>query len=397
MENDKTELSQIELDFQNFVDEFEEKSRSFSFFQLVFLLENYVAKADPKKPNIQAVGEITLTENKRILDEYIRFRPYATLAYPKADVESLEYLDKKKYIEKDIFSGFEKDVQGVPEKKNYRNVKSPHFRMELNFLGLYGVSSPLPSFYTEAIINIDELEDDYQKTDGSPRRDFFDVFGHRFYSLLYQVWRKYRYYIRYSTGEINKEDAFSEQLFSLIGLGDPAIRKNSTIQWIRLLPYAGLLTMRQRSANIMQKIISHYFSVIFKRKLKVVVEECVFRWVTIDASQRSCFKKKSTMKIGESFVIGSRVKDYEGKFRVHLESLTFDEFASFLPDGQYYPALIELINFLLLDPLDFDLRLTLQKSEIPPWQLGGSKQCRLGWSNWSKNRQTDGVVTLAVL
>ncbi len=372
--------NQVSLNFEDFISVIEKEARSYHFYQLVFLLESNISFCDPIKPVIQQVGEIGLINNKRTLDEYIRFRPHASLGFPKSDIESLEYLNSEKYQQKNIF---QKDP----------HYKSPYFRMELNFLGLYGVSSPLPIFYTEAIINTGNLPEAIQHSEGSPRRDFLDIFNHRIYSLLYQVWKKYRYYIHYAATEFNTEDIFSEQLFSLIGVGSSKIRENSELQWIRLLPYAGLLTMRVRSAKIMAQIISHYFSVIFQSKLTVSIEECVLRWVNIDKSQQNSLGKQRTT-MAENFIIGSRIKDYDGKFRVHLTKLNFTQYLSFLPNGKYYKALNELIKFLCLEPLEFDILLSLNLNETPQWQLGKEKRCRLGWSNWTKNRKTPGVVIL---
>jgi type VI secretion system protein ImpH len=311
-----------------------ENSRFYSFFKLVYLLESIEPSAVP-------VGYQGPVER-----EIIRFRPAAHLAFPAADIDSLD-------------------------------TGETQYLLSLNFMGLYGTTSPLPAFFTEAIIAAD--------LDESQRRDFLDIFHHRFFSLFFRIWKKYRYYIEYKKGAV---DAFSQRMFSLMGLGDPQLRKVGNIRWERLLYYVGLLSMRSRSAVVLEKVISHYFF-----NLPVAIEQCVPRWVPIEKAQQNRMGL-GNCSLGEDFTVGERVLDRAGKFNLRLGPLDFRQFCDFLPTGQYYETLGDLVKFLLIDPLDFDVVLILKKAEVPKMSLSADSPCRLGWSDWAGDVEEDGVVVL---
>jgi len=310
-------------------------SRYYSFFKLVELLQSISKTAVP-------VGHQGPVER-----EILRFRPAAHLAFPASDIASLEHSEDK-------------------------------LQLSINFLGLYGTTSPLPAFYTEAIIAAD--------LDDSLRRDFLDLFHHRIISLLYRIWQKYRYYIEYQKGAV---DVFSQRMYSLIGLGNEELRQSSNIKWERLLYYSGLLSMRSRSAVVLEKIISHYFG-----NLPVNIEQSVLRWVNIDTTQRNCMGADNC-SLGLNMSIGERVLDRAGKFNLRLGPLDFKQFQDFLPTGKYYDSLRELVKILLIDQLDFDIVLLLKRAEVPSMRLSEDTPCRLGWSGWVGDIAEDGVVVLS--
>jgi type VI secretion system protein ImpH len=279
--------------------------------------------------------------------EQLRFRPHASFAFPTSDVESVEQ----------ISAGRETDSV---------------YRMTVTFTGLYSSVSPLPAFYTEELIAGNETE--------SNRRDFLDLFHHRIISLIYRSWEKYRYYLQFQPGG---RDQFSQWMYAVVGLGGAAQREGLELDWERLLAYIGLLSMRSRSAPTLARIISHYF-----RGLPVAIQQCVERWVVIDHSQQARLGADNC-SLGKDCTIGERVLDRSGKFRVCAGPLGFADFRKYLPDGQAYRPLQDLVRFSLRDPLEFDLSLTLLKDEIPDLDLGAENPCRLGWSTWLGDHPDD--------
>ncbi|MGF1607266.1 MAG: type VI secretion system baseplate subunit TssG [Rhodothalassiaceae bacterium] len=305
--------------------------RLFSFFQAVELIERRHGPA-------QKVGELGLPE-----EEVLRFRPNASLGFPGADIQVLE-------------------LRPRPQAGDNR----PLYRLTVNFAGLYGPSSPLPAFYTETILAVDYAE--------SPRRDFLDLFHHRLISLLHRVWRKYRYYLRYEPGA---NDRTSEIVYAFFGLGPRAARDGLRLVHVeRLLRFSGLMAMDTRSPKMMAQIIGHYFD-----GAGVDIAQFIARWVTIPEDQRvrlGC----GYSTLGEDMTIGDRLRDIAGKFRIILGPLSLTRLQDFLPDGRDHVPLIELVNTLLRDPLDFEVELRLKPAERPALSLGGDCQCRLGWTSW---------------
>ncbi|WP_043302465.1 type VI secretion system baseplate subunit TssG, partial [Burkholderia humptydooensis] len=63
------------------------------------------------------------------------------------------------------------------------------YRVVANFFGLYGVSSPLPTFYTEDLI-------DEAFKGRHAARSFLDVLHRALYPLLFDAWLKHRLSLR---------------------------------------------------------------------------------------------------------------------------------------------------------------------------------------------------------
>lgn len=251
-------------------------------------------------------------------------------------------------------------------------------RLRLNVLGLAGAGSPLPAFYGEqACVELKE---------GNAARDFLDLFHHRLQRLMLPIWRKYRYRACFRRGA---SDQFSEQMFALIGLGGPQIRDVAHINCRRLLPYLGLLSLRAHSAALIETVLRYYF-----KHERLFVEQWVERSVLIAEQQRNRLGTRHN-SLGEDLVLGSRIPDRGGKFRVHVQGLDWQRFHDFLPTGAGYQPLCALVRLTTRDPLEYDLRLVLAAGEIRALHLGARNVCRLGWTSWLEHERADGVVILA--
>lgn len=248
-------------------------------------------------------------------------------------------------------------------------------RLRLNVLGLCGAGSPLPAFYGEQAFVDGE--------GGRTTRDFLDLFHHRLQRLMLPIWRKYRYRVCFQDGA---RDAFSDQLFALIGLRGLQIRSATPLDCKRLLPYLGLLGLRAHSAALIETVLRYYF-----RHNRLFIEQWVERSVLITGPQRNRLGIANSV-LGQDQVLGSRVADRSGKFRVHVKGLDWQRFHAFLPTGTDYSLLCSLVRLTARDPLEYDLRLVLARDEIRPLHIGERNVCRLGWTSWLAHECADGVV-----
>ncbi|MCP1418589.1 type VI secretion system ImpH/TssG family protein [Pseudomonas laurylsulfativorans] len=219
----------------------------------------------------------------------------------------------------------------------------------------------------------------------NPTRNFLDLFHHRLQRLMLPIWKKYRYRASFESGA---NDPFSAQLFALIGLGGEEIRRATELNWKRLLPYLGLLSLRAHSAALIEAVLRYYF-----KHAELIIEQCIERRVEILEEQRNCLGLANTV-LGESLVLGESVRDRSGKFRIHIRELDWQRFHEFLPIGFGYQPLCALVRFTLRDPLDYDIRLVLRHEEIRELRIGEQNACRLGWTSWLGREHADGVVTL---
>ncbi len=251
-------------------------------------------------------------------------------------------------------------------------------RLRLNVLGLCGAGSPLPAFYAEQALG--------DGIGGNPTREFLDLFHHRLHRLMLPIWRKYRYRACFQAGA---RDGFSEQMFALIGLSGRHMRGATKLDCKRLLPYLGLLSLRAHSAALIETVLRYYF-----KHSQVFIEQWVERSVVIAPTQRNRLGGANS-RLGHDQVLGSRVVDRSGKFRVHVQGLEWQRFHDFLPTGPDFQALCSLVRLTARDPLEYDLRLVLAAGEIQPLHLGQHNLCRLGWTSWLAHERADGVATVA--
>ncbi|MFC3284146.1 type VI secretion system baseplate subunit TssG [Litchfieldella rifensis] len=268
--------------------------------------------------------------------ERVRFKASASLGFPGSDVVALE-----------------------PR-------QSGNYALEVSFFGLQGAQSPLPGYYLETLAH------DAAHHEGVAG-DFLDFFNHRLLTLVHRAWRKHRHYVRYQDGA---SDGFSAAIFALVGLADSELRGETPINWSKMLAYAGLLAGRSRSPEVVCGIVGHCFDLD-----EVHIEQWVQRWVTIPEDQRSR-AGQGAMTLGSDMVAGERVADVGGKFALCLRGLSLGRFRDFLPDGCEHASLETLVNFVLREPMAYDLELELLPSAVRPMRLGEAGSSQLGWTTF---------------
>ena len=311
--------------------------REYSLFQGITLVLHQLRREHPHL-------------DEEALYERLEFRANPSLGFPGTDIESVEL---------------------------FREHGELRARLCINLVSLFGSGSPLPAFYSEQALG-DSLGD-------NPTRDFLDLFNNRLQRLLLPIWRKYRYHTRYA----GAGDLMSSHMFALIGLGHPALHQAADLNWKRLLPYLGLLSMRAQSAALLESVLRYYFQHNDMR-----IEECIERTVDIDPEQQNRLGQANS-QLGSTLVLGDRIRDRSGKFRIHIGDLDWGRFHDFLPTGKSHAPLLTLIRFCLRTPLAHDIRLQLRREAVHPLYLARDNRCQLGWTSWVGHTDSNPEVTLA--
>jgi type VI secretion system protein ImpH len=267
----------------------------------------------------------------------ISVRPELSLAFPAADVSGIEPVE---------------DENGG-------------FRVTATFLGLYGTSSPLPTFYTE-----DLLEE--KAEDGNVTRDFMDMLNGHLFQLLFRCWTKYRLYL-----EVVEEEnpRHTSRLFCLLGLGDEHLRKEVPESY-RFLRYLGLVIQHPRSALGLETVLGDALGGI-----TTDVIPCLPRMAKVPEDQRCCMGLSGS-RLGEDAFIGEELLDRTGKFRLRMGPVTGDQFRGLLPGSADHRLLASLTDFYLAAPLEYDLEILIKQGEVATACLGGPQWAHLGWNTW---------------
>jgi type VI secretion system protein ImpH len=300
---------------------------AYSFFQVIRLLRMLCDGS--KRPK-----DVETREQGRI-----RVRPDLSLAFPAADIAKVE-----------------ETPPGDP----------PGFLVTATFLGLYGTSSPLPTFYTEDLL--EEASEDRSTT-----REFIDVINGRLYELLFRCWGKYRLFQQ--VAEEGNPGEF-EKLFCLVGLGEAGSRDDAPESY-QLLRYAGLFSQVPRSALGLETLLRDALGGI-----PVEVVPCLGRNVKIPLDQR-LFIGTSGCSLGEDGFLGESIDDRMGKLRLRIGPLPIERFRSLLPGHPDHERLAFLSRLYLADPLEYDIELLLLEEEARTACLGSPRWSRLGWDTWT--------------
>ncbi|MBE9551386.1 MAG: type VI secretion system baseplate subunit TssG [Proteobacteria bacterium] len=302
------------------------EGHAFSLFQVMRLLRSFGSPSSESEQSAES-GEA----------EHIRIRPKLSLAFPPADVDRIEEI----------------------------NDEEPHFLVTATPLGLYGASSPLPTFYTEDLM-------DEAAADKSVSREFVDIFNHRLFLLLFKAWTKYRQLLQ--VVEEKNEEHFVK-LFSLLGIGETPLREDVPGAY-GLLRYMGLFTQFPRSAVGLRTLLQDAFG-----EIRVSVLPCIDRMAAIPEDQ-ILFLGTSGCTLGEDSFVGQEIEDRMGKFRLKVGPLKRDQFQALLPGTEGCAKLAFLTKFYVVDSLEYDLVVTLAEREAKSACLGASEWSRLGLDTW---------------
>ena len=304
--------------------------KRFSFIQAERLL-HYIIRKDH-----QGFGQDNRQDDRNI-GRFIRVRPKLSLDFPNTDIDSIE------------------EISG----------ENPLYLLTVTFLGLYGVSSPLPTFYTEDLM--DEVSEDVTVT-----RDFIDIINAPFYRLFYRCWSKYRQFVKIID---EQEPEYLERLYCFLGLGIEEHRqeiKNAQA----LIPYIGLFTQFPRSAQGLNRLLSDALKVD-----RMEIDQCIHRMAPIPEDQR-LFLGVSGAELGLNSYLGQEIDDRMGSFRIRIGPVDADTFHDFLPNTDKFDTMAQLIRLYMDKPLIWENEMILSANEVKTVRLGEQRWSNLGWDTW---------------
>ena len=245
--------------------------------------------------------------------------------------------------------------------------------MTVSFLGLTGPSGVLPLFYTKLLM-------ERRKEGDRTLAAFLDLLNHRLVSLFYRAWEKYHVIVPYERGE---DDRVSRSVFHLVGLGTRGLRERHDFPDEALLFYAGHFARRRRPAVVLEDVLRDAFG------QPVEVRQFVGQWLRLAPADRSTLGASGAHnQLGVSMVLGARVWDEQGKFRLRVGPLTFARFRELLPGGASLRPMAQMARLFVDAEFDFDVQLVLKADEVPDCQLSslpGAGAC-LGRYAWLRRR-----------
>ncbi len=306
--------------------------------------------------------------------------------------KSLDAGEKEKYIKEYFNSDYYQNFGGpVNFKSNINpsfpasdleNIKLPEkpgrpYEMLVNFMGLVGLSGPMPAIYAQMIIDNEKMN-----PDNTVFRDFLDLFNNHLINLIFKVRRKCRFGFDLRMPE---ETDVANYLFSLIGLGTEGLKKRLSIKDRELLYYTGLLANQNRSIAGLEFVLSDYLNI------KVECFPLQGKWLPISDYQITKIGRNGQNHIlGDSVVLGELIWDQSSKFDVKIGPLNQKEYVNFLPleNSISYRPFYELTRQYVGTDSDFEAILIVDTTQLLGIKLNDPVHSRLGWTSWLPLRKS---------
>ena len=296
------------------------------------------------------LNKIYPQKTSKELYSHIRFKSNPNLNFPKSEISNMQLIEE----------------QGVV-----------YVEIEINFLSLFGSATPLPIHYAE------KVNDDFN--DEQIILDFLTLFNHHLQKFIYPIWKRQRYYVDYKK---DLKDRFSKYLLSILGLYPQTQQKESVLDYHKLLPFLGILNLKQKSSGTLVSIIRHYIV-----HNNIHIEECVLSRATIPKWQRNIMGDENSV-LGDSFIIGEFATIRNLKFRINLNNIPWNYLYDYSYMGNRIEELKDLISFTLNEPLDFDLSLNIKKKNIKKTYLNSTSDIFLGINSWIGEPTSDEKVII---
>lgn len=319
----------------------EKKPREFSFFQSLRLLGlAYQEERESREPLFD------------VFRRHVRVRPLLSLAFPPVDINSIERLPVLQ------------DSPPVPLKGDMGTL--PLWKLTVTFLGLYGASTPLPTYYTE-----DLLADQSQGM--SVNRDLVDVINQPFYELLWLSWRRYRVPLRIVE---EGDTACFRRLWALGGRDPELLKKRQAHEEGFTLRRLALYAQHPRSEQALTALLRDVFNIE-----NIRIRPFAMRKIPLPPDQR-CRMGFANASLGEDCVLGEQIEDCKSCFDLDIGPIDTDTYRSFLPGREMHRKLRAYIDDFLDQPLDFMLNLVLAEDENRSARLQAGHWGSLGEDMW---------------
>ncbi len=260
--------------------------------------------------------------------------------------------------------------------------------------GLFGRLGVLPDYFTDELL--------LEHFDQATLRQFLDIFNHRLYVLLLEIWQRYHFFsesvLQPKTDNARREAFYLNCLAGTLKLvgdrqaaSDEEAAAFQALRWHKISIYR----RRKRSVEALRELLSVFFPDL-EIRLRCMVP------VSRPLPSGHRFALDGKICLGQDGLLGESLVDLAGGIRLEVMNLTYAQFLSLngreLPDAVGAPLrglIRKLVNDFTKGKIQCFMSLTLRASEVPAWSLGqrdsyGLAVC-LGQQVWLHGERRDAV------
>lgn len=340
----KVPLGDALPDFDPLVASLLARAPQMNFMQLCRLLEVRMPGASKEAPSGWLPGFGTRDTPAH---EPVRFRPRPRTGFPAGEIASVEFDDER------------------PD-------APPTVRT--TFMGLYGVDAAMPPHMIDEIVLREEGHEVVEA--------FLDQFNHRFVTLLFRAWKKYRYPESFRPGG---SDAHSRNLLCLAGFGWGEKPLRAGLPDSRMLALLGLLIQRTRTPEGLAGVVA-----LAAPGVGVHVDE-FFPAVTRagqprplrSAGRAAAPDDGARQGLGGGYVLGRRLTYRSRAVRVTLRPADAHQAHDLLPGAWLHRELMAFVQLYVGVKADVHLRMAVSSRFAPQPAIGAAPAGpapRLGWT-----------------
>lgn len=236
------------------------------------------------------------------------------------------------------------------EIRHCRVDETGRFRLELNFMGFYGVDSPLPQFFND----IAALE----TSCAAELRGFLELFNQRLYQLLYQAWKKMRLHSSSDT----KASLYCRYLEALHG-------QTGSDRRLERFDYAGLLAGRVKNGQSLADMMEDFLG------FPVALKQNIPCWIDVEETS----SLGGSLVLGDNSMLGNRLMDVNSKVLLRIGPLPTRMAGQLLPGEDLSTTLTHMIREYLDPTIQYDVEILVQPDPDCETSLGDSHAI-LGWT-----------------
>jgi type VI secretion system protein ImpH len=236
--------------------------------------------------------------------------------------------------------------------KKIQQTSTNQLILYLNFMGLVGVDSPLPHYFSEFLIG---------QRDTQQLQDFLKIFNQRIYQLLYLAWKKFQPIV-----QLEQKDYRYYQY--LIALSGNCLQMHDKQEFA----FAGLFGSSRHTAIGLQQLLQEYLQLP-----AIEIKQFVPRWLSLDVEE----KLGKNLQLGANSVLGQQILSVDSQIEIHIHSLTWEKARQWLPNQTAGQRLTNIIRTYLGKMLNFDLIFHIQVTTPRILKLG-CENIQLGWTSW---------------
>jgi type VI secretion system protein ImpH len=288
----------------------------------------------------------------------VRFRPRARTGFPAGEIAAVEFDD---------------------DPDSLASARAPTVRT--TFMGLYGVDAAMPSHMIDDIVLREEGHEVVEA--------FLDQFNHRFVTLLYRAWKKYRYAESFRAGG---SDAHSRNLLCLAGFGWGDKPQRAGLPDSRMLALLGLLIQRTRTPEGLAGVIALAVPGVDVRVdefFPALARAGKPQPLTSSPARAGAATEGARRGLGGGYVLGKRLAYRSRAVRATLRPADATQAHDLLPGAWLHRELMAFVQLYVGLKADVHLRMEMSSHLAPLPAINSSGSVadasagpapRLGWT-----------------